>query len=195
MKLLAKTAEDRYQSALGLKADLEACLSMLQESGEISHFIVGQMDLHSQFSSRKNLWSRTRSCHSNGCLWASQPWGDRDDASERLFRDWEILPVNEVHKPIVSSAGLFYFCKFDQFKEYSLCFDSSIPGIDAAAAYGKCWQIAVWQAKLLAAFGANGQVIIDVIPKSNELLALSQLCLNSTESQNRFNRVFQHLCV
>jgi serine/threonine protein kinase len=26
MKLLAKTAEDRYQSALGLKADLEACL-------------------------------------------------------------------------------------------------------------------------------------------------------------------------
>jgi len=35
MKLLAKTAEDRYQSALGLKADLEACLSMLQESGEI----------------------------------------------------------------------------------------------------------------------------------------------------------------
>jgi len=36
MKLLAKTAEDRYQSALGLKADLEACLSMLQESGDFS---------------------------------------------------------------------------------------------------------------------------------------------------------------
>jgi len=50
-----KTAEDRYQSALGLKADLEACLSMLQESGEISHFIVGQMDLHSQLILQKNF--------------------------------------------------------------------------------------------------------------------------------------------
>src|SRR4028118_1266333 len=36
MKLLAKTAEDRYQSALGLKADLETCLRMLQTSGEIA---------------------------------------------------------------------------------------------------------------------------------------------------------------
>ncbi len=36
MKLLAKTAEDRYQSALGLKADLETCLKQLQTTGEIS---------------------------------------------------------------------------------------------------------------------------------------------------------------
>ncbi|MBD0361337.1 MAG: serine/threonine protein kinase, partial [Coleofasciculus sp. C3-bin4] len=45
MKLLAKTAEDRYQSGLGLKADLEICLKMLQTSGKISRFMVGELDL------------------------------------------------------------------------------------------------------------------------------------------------------
>jgi len=35
MKLLAKTAEDRYQSGYGLKADLEQCLNQLQQTGNI----------------------------------------------------------------------------------------------------------------------------------------------------------------
>jgi len=83
--------------------------------------------------------------------------------------------VNEVHKPIVAARGYFISGKFDQFKR-------NIPYVSK---HSRNWcsctesadKIAVWQAKLLAAFGANGQVI-DVIPKSNELLALSQLCLN-----------------
>jgi serine/threonine protein kinase len=37
-KLLAKTAEDRYQSALGLKADLLTCRQQLQQTGTITPF-------------------------------------------------------------------------------------------------------------------------------------------------------------
>lgn len=37
-KLLAKNAEDRYQSALRLKHDLERCLTQLTERGEIRPF-------------------------------------------------------------------------------------------------------------------------------------------------------------
>ncbi|MUG92076.1 protein kinase [Scytonema sp. UIC 10036] len=45
MKLLAKNPEDRYQSALGLKYDLEFCLTQLTNIGAISDFIIGKKDL------------------------------------------------------------------------------------------------------------------------------------------------------
>jgi len=58
MKLLAKTAEDRYQSALGLKADLEACLSMLQESGEILTSSLVRWIYTANFSHPAKLYGR-----------------------------------------------------------------------------------------------------------------------------------------
>ncbi|MBD2184139.1 serine/threonine protein kinase [Planktothrix sp. FACHB-1355] len=50
MKLLAKTAEERYQSAEGLKFDLENCLEQLQKMGKIENFTPGQRDR--KFSAR-----------------------------------------------------------------------------------------------------------------------------------------------
>ncbi|PHJ55775.1 histidine kinase [Nostoc linckia z18] len=49
MKLMAKNPEDRYQSALGLKFDLENCLVQLQQTGNIDPFIIGQRDLCDRF--------------------------------------------------------------------------------------------------------------------------------------------------
>ncbi|MBN3875773.1 MULTISPECIES: hypothetical protein [unclassified Nostoc] len=45
IKLMAKNAEDRYQSALGLKSDLEKCLAQFQEIGKIEDFEIGQRDV------------------------------------------------------------------------------------------------------------------------------------------------------
>ena len=43
-KLLAKSADDRYQSATGLVADLEACLEQLKKTGTIEPFPLGSRD-------------------------------------------------------------------------------------------------------------------------------------------------------
>ncbi len=43
-KLLSKMAEDRYQSAIGLAEDLEACLTQWQKSSKIDDFQVGRTD-------------------------------------------------------------------------------------------------------------------------------------------------------
>ena len=40
-KLMAKNAENRYQSAIGLKYDLETCLQQWQETGNIASFKLG----------------------------------------------------------------------------------------------------------------------------------------------------------
>lgn len=44
-KLMAKNAEDRYQSALGLKHDLHLCIEKLNEIGKIEHFAIGKRDI------------------------------------------------------------------------------------------------------------------------------------------------------
>ena len=56
MKLLAKIAEDRYQSAAGLKFDLETCLQQLQTTGKIENFPIGQRDRGNQFLIPQKLY-------------------------------------------------------------------------------------------------------------------------------------------
>jgi predicted ATPase/serine phosphatase RsbU (regulator of sigma subunit)/tRNA A-37 threonylcarbamoyl transferase component Bud32 len=58
MKLMAKTAEDRYQSGWGLKADLECCLRQLQHQGEISEFSLGTQDISDKFQIPQKLYGR-----------------------------------------------------------------------------------------------------------------------------------------
>ncbi len=58
-KLMAKNAENRYQSALGLKHDLEICLAQLQQTGDIETFALGTRDITRSFPNpRKAIWQR-----------------------------------------------------------------------------------------------------------------------------------------
>ncbi|MBW4546311.1 MAG: AAA family ATPase [Symplocastrum torsivum CPER-KK1] len=196
MKLLAKMAEDRYQNALGLKADLETCLKMLQESGEISHFSIGQLDLYSQFLLPQKLYGRDREVSTLMAAFERVSLG----ATEMVLVSGysgigKSSLVNEVHKPIVGKRGYSISGKFDQFKR-------NIPYASLIQAFQELMQqlltesddkIAVWKAKLLAAFGLNGQVIIDVIPEVERIVGSQPQVpqLGPTESQNRFHRIFQ----
>lgn len=58
MKLMAKNAEDRYQSALGLKHDLHDCLAQLQEKGKIELFEIGTRDMCDRFTIPEKLYGR-----------------------------------------------------------------------------------------------------------------------------------------
>ncbi|XZN90462.1 MAG: ATP-binding protein [Microcoleus sp.] len=58
MKLMAKTAEERYQSARGIKADLETCLTQLKTNGEISQFTLASRDISDKFQIPQKLYGR-----------------------------------------------------------------------------------------------------------------------------------------
>ena len=60
LKLLAKTAEDRYQSAWGIKTDLEQCLIQLQHTGRIEPFLLAQQDISDKFHIPEKLYGRER---------------------------------------------------------------------------------------------------------------------------------------
>ncbi|NJO93710.1 MAG: protein kinase, partial [Hydrococcus sp. RM1_1_31] len=57
-KLMAKNAEDRYQSALGLKHDLERCWQQLNTHGTILPFELGERDLGDRFFIPEKLYGR-----------------------------------------------------------------------------------------------------------------------------------------
>lgn len=196
MKLLAKNAEERYQSAAGLKFDLENCLRQLESIGEIKDFILGQRDRGNQLSIPQKLYGREREV---AMLMDAFSRVSRGATGMMLVTGYSGIGktsiVNEIHKPIVASRGYFIRGKFDQFRR-------DIPYAALIQAFQELirqllteneQQIAVWKNKLLEANGDNGQVIIDVIPEV-ELIIGSQVDvpqLGAAESENRFNRVFQ----
>ncbi len=60
IKLLAKTAENRYQGSSGLTADVEKCYAQLKESGKIEEFAVGSFDIPEQFQIPEKLYGREK---------------------------------------------------------------------------------------------------------------------------------------
>lgn len=196
MKLMAKTAEDRYQSALGLKADLETCLHQLQSLGDVTPFQVGQLDLYSQFLIPQKLYGREAEV---ATLMAAFVRVSSGSAEMMLVSGYSGIGksslVNEIQKPIVGLQGHFIAGKFDQFKQ-------NIPYTALIQAFQELMRqlltenpdkIAVLRTKLSQVLGANGQVIVDVIPEVERIIgpqpAVPQL--DSSEAENRFNRVFQ----
>lgn len=196
MKLLAKNAEDRYQSAAGLKFDRETCLQQLQITGKIENFPVGQRDRGNQLLIPQKLYGRETEVQI-----LLDAFGRVSLAATEMMLVsgcsgiGKTSIVNEVHKPILAARGYFITGKFDQFKR-NIPYAALIHAFQELARQlltESFEQIAVWKENLLQALGTNGQVIIDFIPEV-ELIIGKQLevpQLGSSESQNRFNLVFQ----
>ncbi len=168
MKLLQKTAENRYQSALGLKADLTNCLVQLQTTGTIAPFELGQQDVSGQFHIPQTLYGRKQQV---AALLAVFERISQGSAELMLVSGYSGIGksalVNEIHKPILRQRGYFIAGKFDQFKR-------DIPYASLIQAFQELIRqvlseseasIALWKEKLLTVFGINGQVMIDVIPE------------------------------
>ena len=197
MKLVAKTAEERYQSAWGLKADLETCLQELQTTGRISEFALGKKDISDKFQISQKLYGRQEQVEQ---LLASFERISQGVTEIMLIAGYSGIGksalVREIHKPITRQKGYFISGKFDQFKR-------DIPYAALIQAFQELLRqlltendqkLQLWQQKLLDALGSNGQVIADVIPEVELIIGKQPTIpqLGVTESQNRFNLVFQN---
>jgi predicted ATPase/signal transduction histidine kinase/CheY-like chemotaxis protein/tRNA A-37 threonylcarbamoyl transferase component Bud32 len=196
IKLLAKTAEDRYQTAEGLLFDLETCLMKLQTTGTISGFIPGSADKAGQLLIAQKLYGREAEV---ATLLATFERVSSGPAELMLVSGYsgigKTVLVNEVHKPIVRQRGYFIAGKFDQFKR-NIPYTSLIQAFQSLIGQlltESSEQIETWKEKLLSALGSNGQIIIDVIPEVELIIGKQPPVpeLGATESQNRFSRVFK----
>jgi histidine kinase len=196
MKLMAKNAEDRYQSAKGLLADLEVCLNQLQTKGEITDFILGHLDILSQLLIPQKLYGRETQVN---LLLAACDRVNQGTCELLLVSGYSGIGksavVNEVNKPITRQHGFFISGKFDQFKRnipYA-SIGQAICSLMRQLLTESTTKLQEWRSKILAAVGSNGQVIIDIIPEVELVIGKQPDVpqLNPTESQNRFNQVFK----
>jgi serine/threonine protein kinase len=125
-KLMEKNAEDRYQTANGLLADLETCLSQVAINNKITGFTLGRLDVLSRLLIPQKLYGRETEI--NLLLTAFERVSDLEDSAHGS-RESEMLLVSgysgmgksaivhEINKPITSQRGYFVSGKFDQFKQ------------------------------------------------------------------------------
>ncbi len=174
MRLLAKNAEDRYQTAAGLAADLRRCLVEWQTHARIDSFSLGAHDLSDQLLIPEKLYGREREV---GTLLAAF---DRVVAGGRpelvLVSGYsgvgKSAVVSELHKFLVPSRGLFASGKFDQYKR-------DIPYVTIAQAFQGLIrpflskpeaELSKWQEDLRQALAPNGALLVDLVPELKLIL-------------------------
>jgi PAS domain S-box-containing protein len=196
MKLMAKTAEERYQSALGIKADLEQCLNQLHQTGSISDFPLACQDIADKFQIPQKLYGREQEIAT--LLSAFERVSDKSEMMLVVGYSGigKSALVQELFKPITQKRSYFISGKFDQYQR-------NIPYSAIVSAFRELVkqllteteaQLQEWREKLSAALGINGQVIIDVIPQVELIIGKQPDVpeLGATETHNRFNIVFQN---
>ncbi|HAX75623.1 MAG TPA: serine/threonine protein kinase [Cyanobacteria bacterium UBA11372] len=196
LKLMGKNAEDRYQSALGLKYDLENCLRSLVETGNIPDFPIAQRDASDRFLIPEKLYGRETEVQTLLDAFERVSQGDTELMLVAGFSGiGKTAVINEVHKPIVRQRGYFIKGKYDQFQRnipFS-AFVQAFRDLMGQLLSESDAQLAAWKAKIIAAVGENGQVIIDVIPELERIIGQQPPVpeLSGSAAQNRFNLLFQ----
>jgi PAS domain S-box-containing protein len=197
MKLLAKTAEERYQTAAGVESDLRHCLAEWERRRRIDEFPLGKHDTPDRLLIPEKLYGRK---HEIDILLASF---ERVVASGRpelvLVSGYAGIGkssvVNELHKVLVPPRGLFASGKFDQYKR-------DIPYATLAQAFqslirpllGKSEaELRNWRDALHEALGPNGLLMVDLVPELKLIIGEQSPVaeLPPQDAQGRFQLVFR----
>jgi PAS domain S-box-containing protein len=197
MRLLAKNAEERYQTAAGLEADLRRCLTEWQSHGRIEPFTLGADDSSDRLLIPEKLYGREREV--DALLAAFDRVVAQGTAELVLVSGYSGVGkssvVNELHKVLVPLSGLFGAGKFDQYKR-------DIPYATLAQAFQMLVrqilvkseaEVRKWRRALLESVGPNGQLIVNLIPEVEFVIGKQPPVadLPAQEARNRFQLVFR----
>jgi PAS domain S-box-containing protein len=197
MRLLAKTVEERYQTAAGLEADLRWCLAEWESQGHIDAFSLGAHDLSDRLLIPEKLYGRELEIDT--LLAAFDRVVANGTAEFVLVSGYSGVGkssvVNELQRVLVPPRGLFASGKFDQYKR-------DIPYTTLAQAFqALVRQILVkseaeveqWRCALAEAVGPNGQLIVSLVPEVEFIMGKQPPVtqLPPQDAKNRFQMVFR----
>ena len=197
LKLLAKSPEDRYQTAAGLEADLRTCLTEWETKGRIDPFPIGARDAPDRLLIPEKLYGRKAEI--DALVAAFDRVAARGRAEFILVSGHGGIGksslVNELSKILVPPRGLFAVGKFDQYKR-------DIPYATLAQAFQSLvrrilgrdeTELNRWRHALLEALGPNGQLMVNLIPELAAIIGQQPQTpdLPPQEAQNCFQMVFR----
>ena len=197
LKLLAKTAEDRYQTAAGVETDLRRCLAEWEAQGRVDPFPLGAHDASDRLLIPEKLYGRATEI---GTLVAAFERVVTHGATELVLVSGysgvgKSSVVNELHKVLVAPRGLFAAGKFEQYKRdipYATL-AQALQGLVRELLSKVDAELAQWRRALLDALGPNGELMVNLIPELALIIGKTPPvpALPPQDAQNRFQLVFR----
>ena len=169
VKLLAKTAEERYQTAAGVEHDLRRCQVEWEMRGRIDEFQLAEHDQVARLQIPEKLYGRSREVDAllsafNHVVATGVPEFVLVSGYSGIGKS---SVVNELHKALVPPRGLFAAGKFDQYER-------DIPYATVAQAFRTLVrqilskgeeELERWKEAFRIALEPNGRLIVDLIPE------------------------------
>ncbi|WP_321867208.1 AAA family ATPase [Paraburkholderia tropica] len=191
-KLLAKAADDRYQTAAGVEADLQLCLEELTQGVEISPASLGRGDRKSRAVFPVRTYGRQRELEQlHGALERVRKTGDamavivegEPGVGKTFF-------IDEFKRNIGAAGVHFTLGKFDQYNDsipYA-AFVQVLRGLVRPLLRKTGPEIALWRARFEEAVGKSGQLIVNLVPEIGAIVGPQPACaaLPPQEATNRF---------
>ncbi|MFM0187995.1 AAA family ATPase [Paraburkholderia nemoris] len=197
MKLLAKTPEERYQTALGVERDLRHCLSEWRRQGRIDAFLLGEHDTPGRLLVPEKLYGRERDVEA---LVAAFDRVVRSGTPELVLVSGysgigKSAVVNALRKVLAPPKGLFATGKFDQFKRdipYSTLVQA-FQGVVRPLLGKRDIELAIWSDALMETLGPNARLMTDLIPELKLIIGDQPPVpeLESHQAQRRFQLIFR----
>ncbi len=197
MKLLAKTAEERYQTVAGVEQDLRRCLSEWQSQRSINEFPLDEHGTSDRLLIAEKLYGREQEVETLVSAFARVV--SKGVPELVLVSGYSGIGkssvVNELHKVLVPPRGLFASGKFDQYKRdipYSTLVQA-FQGLVRALLGKTAADLASWRVRLLGALEPNARLMTDLIPELKLIIGEPAAVpeLEPQQAQRRFMLVFQ----
>jgi len=197
MKLLAKTAEERYQTAAGLEHDLRRCLADWQSLGRINTFTLSEHGTSDRLLIPEKLYGREREVET---LVAAFGRIVANGAAELVLVTGysgigKSSVVNELHKVLVPPRGIFASGKFDQYRRdvpYSTLVQAFQSLVRTLLGKNDA-DLTQWREALQQALDANARLMTDLIPELKLIIGEPPPvpALDPQQAQRRFLLVFR----
>ena len=192
MKLLAKMAEERYQTAVGLEQDLRHCATQWESQQRIEPFTLGRHEPPGRLLITEKLYGRAREI---AILRNAFDTIVKHPTTELILVSGytgigKSSVVNELHKALVPPRGLFASGKFDQYKR-------DIPYATLAQAFQRLIrkvlakseaELGQWREVLLHALEPHGDLIVGLVPELKLIVGEQEPVpeLPASDAQRRF---------
>ncbi|WP_433770510.1 trifunctional serine/threonine-protein kinase/ATP-binding protein/sensor histidine kinase [Pseudomonas putida] len=197
-KLLAKTAEERYQTAAGVEHDLRRCQAEWEQTGQIKAFTLSEHGASDRLLIPEKLYGREREVDTlvtafGRIIASSAPQLVLVTGYSGIGKS---SVVNELHKVLVPPRGLFASGKFDQYSR-DIPYSTLVQAFQSLVRtlLGKNdTELADWRDALQQALEPNARLMTDLIPELKLIIGEPPPvpALDPQQAQRRFLLVLRH---
>lgn len=197
LKLLAKNPEERYQSAVGLEADLAHCADELAATGRIEPFPPGRHDVVQRFLVPQNLYGRERELEQLFELFDAAAQGRSEFCLVHGYSGvGKSALINEIDRPLVRERGFLVQGKFQQLQrgEAYAALASAFRGLVQQVLAEPESRLAQWREALNEALAPNARLVVELVPELELIIGAQPEVakLPPAEARNRLHIVLTH---